>query len=519
MFKNLPRSFLSIFSVNLLYLVTIVLNLGIGNLLESLHFTWGLIASEILLFLFPTIAFLRLRRIPIKEGLSLKPIRPLIGLLCILLGFTTYLFTIIIDSVMARLISLPSVALPAEAIPQGTLEYIGFFFAVVVVPPLCEEALFRGAIQGTYEKQRTVSSAIAIVALMFAFWHFQLSGAGGLLLVAFIFGYVAWRSGSIFTSILVHFGLNAAGAANSLLIWSSGKGLPFLGLPAAGIGLVATVVLIYVISRVLPKVEKQPVPAEQSKRGSWQWNYFPMIIAGLIYLGITLQTLLTVPLTLNQAGYDKVHIDQVLESRFRITNLSGDEVGGMNCTITPQGLNIRLDCAGNVRAYIITTSSGNFKDEDHTLTWSATWDTNTMGLLDFTYARTYTETGRNIHAAIKDGRLAVENSVGTQVIALGPSDLVEYEWAWRVQALKPQLFRTIQAPFAYILWSDKQAGNTYPLLKNEVLHLFQIEPLNIPAGHFQAHKASLGGQVVWYADDHPGPVRIEDDKLIYDLEN
>jgi hypothetical protein len=122
MFKNSPPSFLSIFSVNLLYLVTIVLNLGIGSLLESLHFIWGLIASEILLFLFPAIAFLRLRRIPPKAGLRLMPIRPLVGLLCILLGFTTYLFTIIIGAVMARLISMPAVTLPFEAIPRGTAD-------------------------------------------------------------------------------------------------------------------------------------------------------------------------------------------------------------------------------------------------------------------------------------------------------------------------------------------------------------------------------------------------------------
>jgi hypothetical protein len=339
-----------------------------------------------------------------------------------------------------------------------------------------------------------------------------------LILLAFIFGYVAWRSRSIFASILVHFGLNAAAAANSLLNWSSGKGLPFLGLPAAGIGLVATAVLIYMISRLQPEVEEQPAPAEHIKRRLWLWNYSPMAIAGLIYLGITLQTLMTAQITLSQAGYNQVHIDHVFESRFRITNQAGDEVGGMNCTLTPQGSNIRLNCAGNVRAYEGTITNGDFKDEDHTIDWSATWDTNTMGLLDFTYARTCSEAGNNFRAAVKDGRLMVENSVGTQEIALSPSDLVEYEWAWRVQALKPQLIPSIQAPFAYLFWRDEQTGNTYPVLKNEVLHLFQTEPLNIPAGQFQAHKASLGGQVVWYADGHAGPVRIEDGMLIYDLE-
>jgi membrane protease YdiL (CAAX protease family) len=216
--KILPRYFSSIFSVNLLYLVTILLNLVLGSWMQSMHFIWGLIASEVLLFLLPTIAYLRLRRIPLTEGLRLKPIRPLIGLLCISLGFTTYLFVVIIDAIMAKFTTIPIMPVSIESVvPKGTLESIGLFLAMAVVAPLCEEPLFRGAIQGAYEKQHTPSSAIAIAALMFAFWHFQLTGLWGLLLVAFILGYVALWSGSIYASILVHFGLNATSAANTLL--------------------------------------------------------------------------------------------------------------------------------------------------------------------------------------------------------------------------------------------------------------------------------------------------------------
>jgi membrane protease YdiL (CAAX protease family) len=516
--KNWPGSFLSIFSVNLLYLVTILLNLVLGSWMQSMHFIWGLIASEVLLFLLPTIALLRFRRIPLKEGLRLKPIRPLIGFLCILLGFTTYLFAVVIDAIMARLITIPSMPVSVETVmPKGTLESIGLFFAVAVAAPLCEEPLFRGVIQAAYEKQRTTSSAIAITALMFAFWHFKPSGLWGLLLEAFIFGYVAWRSGSIYGSILVHFGLNATSVANILLALNSGGGLPFLGLPAAVAGLVVTVVLIYAIWRLQP-IKEQPAPLEQGQPRSWLWNYSPLALAGLLYLGVIGQILMTSQITLSQVGYNKVQINQILESHFRIMNQAGDKVGDMNCKITPQGLNIHLDCAGNVRAYEIPTSTGDIKDGNHTTTWSATWNTETMGLLDFIYERIYEEGGSNFRATVKDSRLVVDNSTGMQEIALSPDDLVEYEWAWRVNALKPQVFPTIQAPFAYMQWWDEQAEKSQPALINEVLQLYRIEPLDLPAGQFQAHKASLGGQSAWYANDHAGPVRFDDGMLIYELE-
>ncbi len=75
-----------------------------------------------------------LGRIPLKEGLRLKPIRPGVGLLCRLLGLAA---------------------------------------------PLCEEPLFRGVFQGTYEKRRPAFFAISIPALMAALSNFQLSGLAG----------------------------------------------------------------------------------------------------------------------------------------------------------------------------------------------------------------------------------------------------------------------------------------------------------------------------------------------------
>jgi hypothetical protein len=238
----------------------------------------------------------------------------------------------------------------------------------------------------------------------------------------------------------------------------------------------------------------------------------------VLYLGIIGWTLMTSRITLSQAGYNKVQINQVHESKFRISTQAGDKVGEMDCKLTPQGSNILLDCAGNVMAYEVSTSTGAIKEGNHSTSWSATWDTNTMGLLDFQYDRTYSETGSNLHAALKDGRLVVENSAGRQEITLSPSDLLEYEWAWRVNALKPQFFTSIQAPFAYMLWRDERAGNSHPALRSEVLHLYKSEPLDLPAGHFQAHRASLGGQSAWYTNDHAGPVRIDDGALIYELE-
>jgi hypothetical protein len=61
---------------------------------------------------------------------------------------------------------------------------------------------------------------------------------------------------------------------------NNGQGLPFLGLSAAAIGLVATLVLIYVIWRLQPAQQQQTFP-EPTKRRSWLREYWPLAAARL----------------------------------------------------------------------------------------------------------------------------------------------------------------------------------------------------------------------------------------------
>jgi membrane protease YdiL (CAAX protease family) len=508
------------FSVNLLYLASILLVLSLGSTMQSLHLAWGLIATEAFLVLLPAIAFLRMHRIPLKEGLRLKPIRPLTGLLCVGLGFTTFLFSIIIDAIMAQLTGMPSVPLPTESLPRGMLEMIGLFFGMAIFAPLCEEALYRGAIQGVYEQQHPARVAISVTALLFAFSHFRLSGLPGLLPVAFILGFVAWRTRSIYASILVHFGLNVPSAIHSIRAMSNGTGLPFIGLPAAGVGFVATGVLVYFIWRLQP-VEKRIIEQEKVKRRVWLWNYWPLLGAGSLYLWFAWSTLAatfgTGLITLKQAGYNHVVLNQVYYSQFQISNQAGEEVGEMICTIAPQDSMIHLDCSSTVRAYEIQIKTGYFKDGEHSADWSATWDPNTMDLVEFNYARIYTNPESNLLATYQNNQLAVESSTETQVVSFSPDTLLEYEWAWRTNALKPQIITSIQAPFCYLYPWNEQVGRPRPTLKTEVLHLYGSQPLTLPTGQFMAQKSTLGGQMAWYTKDHTGPVRLEDGMLIYEL--
>ena len=264
---------LSITSANLLYLITMLLVVMLGSILQMINLSLGLIATEILLILLPALIFLWLKKIPLKDGLRLKRISLPVAIVTFFLGVCTYLFSVLIELAMANLTGLPSVDLSQSTLPAGVWQSVFYFIGIAICAPICEEVLFRGAIQGAYESEKSAVFSITLPALMFSVFHFRFSGLPGLLPVAFLLGYVAWRSGSIFTSMLLHLGINGVAAVMSVLalngitIINSGPQLLWV----AAIGIIATLVLLFLFNRVQPKPETEIVMDKQ--RRGWFASY------------------------------------------------------------------------------------------------------------------------------------------------------------------------------------------------------------------------------------------------------
>ena len=88
-----------------------------------------------------------------------------------------------------------------------------FVVAVLVVAPIGEELLFRGALLRALLRRTGPATAIFVAALAFALVHVVLDpGAGyavpALLFLGLLSGYEAWRTGDLSRSILLHAGFN-----------------------------------------------------------------------------------------------------------------------------------------------------------------------------------------------------------------------------------------------------------------------------------------------------------------------
>lgn len=523
---------LSLFSANLLYALTMLLVITAGSYIQSKTLTWGLIATEALMIALPTLLFLRQGRVSFKTGLRLSPISPVTGILCVVLGMGMYLFALIIEGIMAQLTGMQSVPIQNDLLPKTGLEVAVYAIGMALFAPVCEEMLFRGAIQGAYEARKKAGFAITITALMFAFYHFRLSGLPGLLPIAFVLGYVAWRTRSIYATMLVHLGNNGLSAVQGIVYFKTGHALPFISLWSALAGLLVAIIILLVIKRRYPSPSNadlvegaRPAPVEER---SWFATYSPLVVGGALYVGVAAITL-AATLTLKYLPADKLvygmpSLSAPAETRYEITNQGGQPVGEMICTLSPQDSSVRLDCERTIRAYEYQKGNSFYKDGDHQDTLSAEWDGKTMSLVSFVYERNGEE-GSRFTSSVKDGQVVTDDassadSSGSESAALDKTGLVEFEWAWHAALLKANSGQAYSVPFARLMMWDDSKKKSVPVVKTEILTVHDDETLALAAGDVSVRKLTLGNQAAWYAREDaraglPRPVKFDDGVLIY----
>lgn len=78
-------------------------------------------------------------------------------------------------------------------------------FIVAVVPSICEEVLFRGFVQKSFEQKFKPYFSIFITSLFFGLYHFNPYGLIALISLGFYFGYAAYKSDSIIIPMILHF--------------------------------------------------------------------------------------------------------------------------------------------------------------------------------------------------------------------------------------------------------------------------------------------------------------------------
>ena len=131
--------------------------------------------------------------------------------------FITFFFLLNISNLIGSRLPEPGEALQMIIDFVKEFPFIGFVM-IVILAPVLEEILFRGIILKHLLKVVPPFWAILISALLFGLVHFNMWQAIAAVLIGMFMGYVYWRTGSLFTSILLHLVNNLLGFI-MILIW------------------------------------------------------------------------------------------------------------------------------------------------------------------------------------------------------------------------------------------------------------------------------------------------------------
>jgi membrane protease YdiL (CAAX protease family) len=484
---------LSIIQANRLYLATMLLVVSLGAILQSISFSWGLLLTELFLILLPTLWILRHNQIDIRESAGLEKTRASLLLVATLLGGGAWLVTSLVEILMVQITGyMPPT--PEGMLPSTAFQAALIFVGLVIAAPICEELLFRGTIQTAYQKNNTGRMAIFVTSLLFAFYHFRLQGLPGLLLISFLLGYTYWRTQSLTVTITLHAANNFLAA---IVLIRAGLipelDLPFPSLPAGAFGIMMLVVGLVLLQRLIsrPQVLKES-EGEPAKFFTWK-VLWPILLAGLLFIVVAVQEITQARSTAT-LPLDGQHLPVSAVWVYEVQHKGAEKIGEAVCQWHQGELDSNLSCKRTYVGFEIQTGNSYFSSLAGTSSLNVEWQTEDLRLVSL-YQKNLTdiyevswqvqELDENLQLSIQSENLAQDS------LSFSPVALVDEEWAWRLMGLDFVPGRSYKVEYLIPITWRQDIEDNGPVLKQEKLTITGPESIRVPAGEFQAWKATL----------------------------
>ena len=194
--------------------LTIVLVLYVGSMLQLKFGLGGVFGTQLIILLVPLAVVLYTKK-DIRQTYGFRGAKPtgFLGAFFVILGM--YPLNIVLSYILILLFpqSADNVVTTFSAIMDGNV--VSVFLVIALAPAICEEMLFRGLIYNSMKARYRVPVAIGIVAVLFGIYHMSLVKFIPTGLLGLVLCYVAYKTDSIFPSMMMHFLNNAASVAVS----------------------------------------------------------------------------------------------------------------------------------------------------------------------------------------------------------------------------------------------------------------------------------------------------------------
>lgn len=188
--------------------LTIVLVLYAGSMLQLKFGLAGVFGTQLIILFVPLAVVLYTKKdIGLTYGFHRTGAVSFLGALFIILGM--FPFNIVISYALITLFpqSADNVVTTFSSIMDGNI--VSVFLVIAVTPAVCEEMLFRGLIYNSMKARYRVPAALGIVAVLFGIYHMSLVKFVPTGLLGLVLCYVAYKTGSIYPSMMMHFINNA----------------------------------------------------------------------------------------------------------------------------------------------------------------------------------------------------------------------------------------------------------------------------------------------------------------------
>ncbi len=201
---------ITMFQAGIVFTISLVLFLLFSfiNPFKDFYITGTL--GEIVPILLPSVVGLLIMRKSLKFNLKLNGFKPLDGILI----FFTVIFAMPLSMSLnafnmwlVRIIFGHNLQVDIP-IPETGGELLISLLVIAVVAAVCEEVLFRGVLQTSFEKLGKAGMFL-LVSLLFTAFHFSIEQFLGLFALSLLITYMVYRTNSIFAGMLAHFTNNA----------------------------------------------------------------------------------------------------------------------------------------------------------------------------------------------------------------------------------------------------------------------------------------------------------------------
>lgn len=209
--------------INIFYMLIAFILMTLGARAQMRELYSGLLITEYLIILLPSLLFIYLKKLPVRRFLRLNPLGIKNLVLVPLIMVLSYPVSVFFNYIGFMFINAFGHLQPNPIpTPGNSGELLTGFLIIALTPGICEEVMFKGLVLNGYRKLGR-KKAIIYSSILFGIFHFNLQNLLGPIYLGIVLGVIFTRTNSLYASILGHTANNAIALSLGLILSQAGE--------------------------------------------------------------------------------------------------------------------------------------------------------------------------------------------------------------------------------------------------------------------------------------------------------